>query len=288
MSFPVLDKYLAILSQTPQAGTSVWLDAQGRAEGKYFNCTLTSAFQPIRELNTRRIVGHEAYARSTSVESVGLSLWKILDHAANDDESVELDRLCRMLHAINFFRQTEAGGVDLYLSVHGRLLEAVSTNHGMAFRRILEGLGLPLGKVVLQLPEVKASQGWLLSHVTDNYRHNGFRFAVNVNDAAQALQLPQRVRPDVIKIDARLVAQDDNLLATLRLLEDGQRLGMQIIFKHVENEKVFRCLQQVGRLSGVELLVQGYLLDAPHPSLRATEDASPINAEAGRTLAFNN
>jgi hypothetical protein len=48
-----------------------------------------------------------------------------------------------MLHAINFFRQ--AGQARrLYLNVHDRLLSAVSSNHGHAFRRILDALELPL------------------------------------------------------------------------------------------------------------------------------------------------
>ena len=280
MSFPVFEKYLAILSQSPQVGTSIWLDARGRAQGKYFNCTLTSAYQPIYKLSTRRVIGYEAYARSSSKENAGPSLWKLLDHAANDDESVELDRLCRMLHAINFFRQPEAGESDLYLSVHDRLLTAVSTNHGMAFRRILEGLGLPIGKIVLQLPPVKEHQGWLLNHVADNYRRNGFRLAVNVSNAAEALNLLQRVRPDVIKIDARKVSlQDHDALAALKLLDDAQSLGIQVIFKRIEGAKALDGLQHFSKISGKEMCVQGHLLGLPNTSLREL-DLSCLSAEA--------
>jgi EAL domain-containing protein (putative c-di-GMP-specific phosphodiesterase class I) len=264
MSFPVLSKYLAILEHSPPAGTSVWLDTQGRAQGKYFNCTLTSAFQPIRALDTAQTIGYEAFARSYSENDAGLSLWKILDYAASDDESVELDRLCRMLHAINFFRQAAALDADLYLAVHNRLLNAVSTNHGMAFRRILDGLGLPRNKIVLQLPAVTENQGWLLTYVADNYRRNGFRFSVNVANAAEALGLLARVRPDVIKVDAREIV---DMAANLKLLEIAQQRGIQVVFKRVDGPKALEVLRHLEQASGQVIHAQGYLWDMPDPSL---------------------
>jgi len=112
---------------------------------------MSSAFQPIRQLDSQAVQAYEGLARSVSAQDLGLSLWKLLDHAASDDESIELDRLCRMLHAINFFRQAGDSAADLYLNVHDRLLSAVSSNHGHAFRRILDALELPLERVVLQL-----------------------------------------------------------------------------------------------------------------------------------------
>jgi EAL domain-containing protein (putative c-di-GMP-specific phosphodiesterase class I) len=285
MSFPVLNKYLAILEHSPPAGTSVWLDAQGRAQGKYFNCTLTSAFQPIRILDpvdSVQTIGYEAFARSYSENDAGLSLWKILDHAASDDESVELDRLCRMLHAINFFRQPSAADADLHLAVHNRLLNAVSSNHGIAFRRILEGLGLPHNKIILQLPAVTPHQGWLLSYVADNYRRNGFRFAVNVANAVEALGLLERVRPDVIKVDAREIV---DMAANLKLLEVAQQRGIKIVFKRVDGARALEVLQHLRQTSGQLIHAQGYLWDIPDPSLSdVIAPRMAIDASAGLVL----
>jgi EAL domain-containing protein (putative c-di-GMP-specific phosphodiesterase class I) len=263
MSFPALKKYLARLHST-QADSRVWLDTEGRAQGRYFNTTLTSAFQPIRRLDTDAIVGFEGFARSYSPSDGGLSVWKLLDQAANDDESVELDRLCRMLHAINFFRQPAAEDADLFLSVHARLLAAVDGNHGMAFGRILKMLELPQQKVVLQLPAVAERQGWLLNYVSDNYRRNGFRIAVNVSDTAEAFVLLERVRPDVVKFDARHICAD---AAIARLLEDCAKLNVRVIFKRVENSEAVKVLRQLGASSGQAIYAQGFLWDAPKASL---------------------
>lgn len=268
-----LEHYLARLHSTPQAGMRVWTDAGGRAQGRYFNSTLTSAFQPIRELGTGRIAGYEGFARSYSESDQGLCVWKLLDHAANDDESVELDRLCRMLHSINFFRQPEADGSDLYLSAHARLLAAVDGNHGTAFRRILELLGLPQDRVVLQLPLVPRHQGWLVNYVADNYRRNGFRIAVNVHDAAQGLALLQFTRPEALKLDARAIVQDRE---AEKLLSECARRGIGVIFKRVENAPMLALLEPLAASAGHALLAQGFLWDLPQASLAAERSHSAI------------
>jgi EAL domain-containing protein (putative c-di-GMP-specific phosphodiesterase class I) len=261
MSFPSLEHYLARLYSTTQAQTRVWADANGRAQGRYFNSTLTSAFQSIRVIDSGAIIGYEGFARSYSDSDQGLCIWRLLDHAASDDESVELDRLCRMLHSINFFRQAEAADGDLYLSVHARLLAAVDGNHGTAFSRILKSLELPQPRIVLQLPVIVEHQGWLVNYVADNYRRNGFRIAVNANNATDALTLLERVRPEVIKLDTRETLVDGPVL---RLLSQSQAQGARVIFKRVENTETLNTLSRIAALSGQVIHAQGYLWDLPN------------------------
>ncbi|NHZ39306.1 EAL domain-containing protein [Massilia aquatica] len=261
MPFPTLNTYLAHLSDPDRPASSVWLDSAGRAQGKYFNCTITSAFQPIRALGSSRIVAYEGLARSASAGDAGLSLWKLLDHAASDDESIELDRLCRMLHAINFFRQDAAGQSDLYLNVHDRLLSAVSSNHGHAFKRILDALDLPVGRIVLQLPATTPQQGWLLNYVADNYRRNGFRLALNAASVAQAQAMVAEQRPHAIKLDARYLSGGVSLEA---LLEAARAAGVRLIFKRVESAPALASPEVVADLP---LYAQGFFLDQPQAAL---------------------
>lgn len=112
---------------------AIYFDDYGRAIGQFFRSRLCSVFQIIREGHSLNPVAHEAYVRSFSSDDTGLHIWKLLEHAANDEESIALDRLCRLLHTINYFQQTEFARGDLYLSVHNRLLTAVSGNHGASF-----------------------------------------------------------------------------------------------------------------------------------------------------------
>ncbi|WP_016835625.1 EAL domain-containing protein [Herbaspirillum lusitanum] len=272
MKYQALEKYLARLNGPDGSGgqeSKVWLDAEGRAQGKYFNTTLTSAFQPIRVFGSAgtpdaatpdaTIVAHEGFARSYSEDDSGLHLWRLLDQAASDDESVELDRLCRMLHSINFYRQVDYD-VSLHLSVHARLLAAVDSNHGIAFRRILNLLELPHDKIVLQMPVVTQNQGWLLNYVLDNYRRNGFRLGISAADARDALALLEKVKPDMIKVDARELTDEEG---TEKLLRQAAAHGIRVVFKRVENPVVFARLQDFGGKLGTPVYAQGYLWDTP-------------------------
>lgn len=277
MSFPVLQNYLARLSDAGRAATSIWLDADGKAQGRFFNSTMSSAFQPVRRLDDGRVLAYEGLARSAAAADQGLSLWRLLDHAASDDESIELDRLCRMLHAINFFRQHAADeGADLYLSVHARLLSAVGSNHGHAFQRILDALGLPVARIVLQLPQVTPQQGWLLNYVADNYRRNGFRYAINAGGPGEALALLDRVRPAVVKLDARHLPSDGAEAAahaaqTATLLRRCADDGVRVVFKRLDSAAALAALRGIAGEAGVALLAQGYLLDQPNALLLAPD-----------------
>ncbi|MFZ6872086.1 EAL domain-containing protein [Undibacterium sp. Di27W] len=263
-----LQNYLSRLQST-LATTNLWLDEQGRARGRYFNSTLTSAFQAIRAGDDGRIVAYEAYARSYASDDQGLNIWKLLENAANDDESVELDRLCRLLHTLNFYRQPESAKLDLYLSVHSRLLAAVEGNHGMAFRRILDVLELPHQDIVLQLPLITPSQRWVLTHVAENYRRNGFRIGLHASSLEQAADLLERIRPASIKVDISL-ANDEQ--AQVRLLEQADRGQCHIIFRRIENQKRLQALR-AGNQTASPYLLQGFLFDLPKAALLSRDEA---------------
>jgi EAL domain-containing protein (putative c-di-GMP-specific phosphodiesterase class I) len=275
MPFPALNDYLQRLSDPSRPPAPVWVSANGQVQGRFFNCVLTSAFQQILDVDGG-VLGFEGLARGVSEADAGLSLWRMLDHAADDDESVELDRLCRMLHAINFFRQNVGGATDLYVSVHDRLLSGVSSNHGYAFQRILAALGLPIGQIVLQLPAVSPARRWLVNYVADNYRRNGFRLALNVATPAEAFEVIGQVAPFAVKIDAR-VLEGDHALGNL--LELAHAAGTKVIFRRVESASTFATLERASRDTGVPAYVQGNLIDPPSATLSADTAYLPAPPE---------
>ncbi|SHG64648.1 EAL domain-containing protein [Massilia sp. CF038] len=264
MSYPALIAYLARLSDPTGAPSTLWLNPQGQAEGRFFNCTLTSAFQPVRDVASGELRAYEAVARNAEPADESPSLWRQLDHAASDDESVELDRLCRMLHAINFFRQADGKQTDLYLSVHDRLLSAVSINHGHAFRRILDALGLPADRVVLQLPAVSPNQRWLLNYVTDNYKRNGFRMALNLTAPERATELLTQVQPAALRIDADKVSDDDTLA---RLITLAHKHEVNLIVRKVQTLETIGQLVRISGALGLPVQAQGYAIAPPRESI---------------------
>lgn len=283
-----LQNYLSRLRHS-MASSHLWLDEQGRARGRYFNASLTSAFQAIRSGVDHQIVAYEAYARSYDPGDQGLNIWKLLEYVANDDESVELDRLCRLLHTLNFYRQQPEPGLDLYLSVHSRLLAAVEGNHGNAFRRILNTLEIPHEQIILQLPLITPSQRWVLTHVSENYRRNGFRIGVNASTLEQAGDLLDRIRPDAIKID---ISAANHAPAQISLLQRADQAQCNIIFRRIENEARLLSLQQANDTAS-PYLVQGFLFDLPKATLvgqavvlpAATSHVSATVAATGAELS---
>ena len=262
-----LDAYLERLREAgPDA--SLRTARNGKVVGRFFQSTLTSVFQAVREIESGHAVAFEGYIRNDAEGDRGLSPWRVLDQAASDADSIALDRLCRVLHAVNFFRQSESVGRDLYLSVDTRLLSGVGSNHGMAFLQVLRRLDLPQRQIVLQLPAVPEEQNWLLNYVSDNYRHNGFRLAVRANDLRHAMYLLDHVRPDAIKLDARHAAQGGEALALLR---DTAGRGVKLVFGKVDAGAVAQPLAELAQASGLAVFAQGFLLDPPGSAVAAAQ-----------------
>lgn len=288
MSHPVLVSYL---ERAALAGIDapIRTDAEGRVVGRFVNATLTSAFQPVREIGSARIAAFEGFvrshARSATASSfdhdAGLSPWKVLDRAADYTESIVLDRLCRVLHATNFFRQPQSAGQDLYLSVDARLLSGVGSNHGMAFLNILRQLELPQGQIVLQLPLVSNEQRWLLNYVSDNYRRNGFRLAARAADLRHALHLLDHVRPDIVKLDGRLAL---SIAETQSFLTEAAQRAVKPVFTRVDSLEVAKALGELAQRTGLAVFAQGFLWDRPHASLAVAAARHAAGANAAPEL----
>ena len=254
MTTAALRDYLAQLAKPARPDPRMWLNDHGQAEGRFFNCSLTSAFQPLRETGTGRTVAYEAVVRHVDEHSANLSLWRMLDQAASDDESVELDRLCRMLHAINFFRQSDAADSALLVNVHNRLLSSVSSNHGYAFRRILDALELPVERIVLQLPEATPGQRWLLGYVSDNYKRNGMRMAMHLPNLAAARDILSLTQPALARIHASAIGSDVELHQLLALTGE---FGVQLVVKHIDTAAQLALVARVSAAAGAPVWTQG-------------------------------
>jgi EAL domain-containing protein (putative c-di-GMP-specific phosphodiesterase class I) len=267
MAYAALQKYITHLYTTKSTNTNIWINDAEQAQGRYFQSTLTSVFQAIRSSFALQVVGYQGLARSylsNQETSEGLSLWRLLDHAANDDESIELDRLCRLVHAINFYRQPQAFGQDLYLNVHSRLLAAIQQNHGASFRHILDTLELPHQHIVLELPAITANQRWIMTHVADNYRRNGFRIALNLSTIEQGIELVKQGYVDAVKLDSSACT---DLVALTKLLKVTEKNKTNVIIKRLDNEQQYRALEQLSQQLQQEIMLQGFLFDQPASSL---------------------
>ncbi|MCG2584354.1 EAL domain-containing protein [Massilia sp. TS11] len=274
MKHPILQAYLERLANAAGTNSSLWRAPDGVTQGRFFKATLTSAFQPIRSFDGGKLLGFDALVRSGPDGAAGLSPFKLLDGAASEEESIHLDRLCRTLHAINFFRQADEQSGELYLRVHDRLLAAVDSNHGYAFLRILQALELPIHRIVLALPATSPTQAWLLNYVADNYRRNGFRLAVQAASIAGAADAVERIRPAAIKLDASIVSDP---LALRDLILACRSNAARLIVKRVESLATLDQLALAAEGAETSVAVQGFAIGAANAELLG---AAPLPAAA--------
>ena len=195
--------------------------ASCRVAGRFLGSEIASAFQPVARLDAAGppvVTAAQALARVHADSGAELSPWNLFALAASDEQLVLLDRRCRIVHTLNFFAAAESATLSLLLNVHPRLLPAVASDHGRAFRRVLDSLAIEAQRVVIVLPPLVSNQLDLQCQVAASYRINGFRVAAAVDDPLLLQALFARQPVDVVRIESHRLASGpwrDGLSAAL-------------------------------------------------------------------------
>jgi len=238
--------------------------------GHFFNSWLSSVFQPVFGLSEHRIAGHAAYIRSTTEGKSVLSPWKAFALTEGDALLVRFDRLCRVIHALNYFSNTSQG--DLFVTVQPRLLESVKDDHGRAFERILHIIGVETSRVVIEIPTEVNRDSRLLKHVISNYRSRGYRIAINhsvtTEDWIAELASLYPLFPHIVRLEASAL---ERRYGTESLVDAVHHFGALVLVHDIETAQQKRVAVE----SGADLL-QGRALGLP---LRAIETAVPAMME---------
>lgn len=176
--------------------------------GHFARLRLHSHFQPLLDAVTLQPLAHEALLRPLDPDSGAyLPPSAAFACARTPQEAVYLDRLCRVVHALNFVRQ-QPGRQLLFLNVSGRHLAAVAQEHGAAFERLLALCGLQPQQVVLEILEASVDQLELLQTALQAYRKRGFRIAMD-DFGCQHSNFDRlwQLTPDLVKLDRHLIQQ---------------------------------------------------------------------------------
>ena len=227
---PLTRTFLERLPDRKTPGRQLHRQEDGRIVGDWVGFQLSSAFQPI-VAEGGRIAGWEAFLRSAGGDDQGLSPWTLFSTATDDARLIALDRLARTVHLLNALVSGLPG--QLFLNVHGRLLAAVGDDHGRAFRRVVDALGVRPDKIVIETPVEASSQPDLLAFVLRNYRSNGFRVAVNVDSVLQWQDIASLVHPHFVKIDSRKLGSGEEARARLAWLH-SLREDASVIVTRIE------------------------------------------------------
>lgn len=238
------------------------------AVGHFDELRLHSAFQPLLRAATMRPVAYEALLRARESSGEAISPALAFAYPATSDDIVYFDRLCRMVHVVNFVRQA-APRECLFLNVDGRQLMTVDGGtHGSAFETLLTYCGLKPAQVVLEIVESRIDDLDRLVEAVSDYQSRGYRVAID-DFGCQDSNFDRLwlLSPDYVKLDRNLIAQSMiNPRAKLilpKLVEIIHDLGAQVVGEGIETED-----QHAMAVDSAVDLLQGFFYARPHPSLQ--------------------
>jgi EAL domain-containing protein (putative c-di-GMP-specific phosphodiesterase class I) len=241
------------------------LASDGRVLGKYYGAYIATAFQPWRNPADGSIVAYEAYARSHSKNGSDLSPWQLFADAAVDTDLVTLDRLCRTVHALNYFGGSEVAQ-PLVLNIDARLLRAVPERHGEFFGKMLSLLGVSPSRIVIEIHTSRLLDLTRLKQILSSYRRHGFSVAVNAESVIHARSLAHLLAPDLLMIYASALSPD----ALVRQVESLHDAGVRVGVKHIETAETWEAA-----VAGGINWIQGFHLDRPAANLLEFPEAKP-------------
>ncbi|MCF2134747.1 MULTISPECIES: EAL domain-containing protein [Mycetohabitans] len=253
---PSLPELVAAAVRHPYFAERVLLHAGATAHGRHNGLELTSQYQPIFDVGSRGFaqslaadahaadrfgddIGYQARTQAASAGAERTPVRDPFDSTVDDQDLVALDRLSRLVHAINFFGVQRSG--LLFLNVHERLLKSVKYDHGRHFSTVLVSLGLNPARVVIELPEMAVAHRTFLGYLTKSYQSYGFKVAGNLPNAGQILSVSDMARLDFIKMNSGSALRD---AVVKPLVSYASRLKIPLIFTHVMDEAQFELLQQ--------------------------------------------
>ena len=223
-------------------------------------------YEPIVNLTTREILGHEALVRGP---------WKSDLHSPNQlfqlaEETglvFELDCLCRRT-ALRGARGLEAGR-KLFLNCLPTAIHDPAFR-GDVLRQTLQDLRLRPEDMVFEISERESIDNFtIFREARDHYKDLGFQIALDDTGVAYgSLEAVMELAPDFIKVDMSLVRGIDTdpprqeLLRALHAV--AGKLGGQIIAEGIETSEELEALQRLGIPYG-----QGYLFGRAAPLRRA-------------------
>lgn len=235
-----------------------------RVRGHFDGMTLDSVYQPLFAADTLRPRAFEALLRPTGPDGSPWAPPRAFAACRDRSAVVAFDRLCRVLHVLNFTGQTVVPG-ELWLNVSADHLVNVRGEHGQVFEALLKLCGLTPGDVVLEILESRIDDLAHLSRAVNSYRQRGYRVALDDFGARHSnFDRLWMLEPDIVKLDRAMIVQGvENARARRilpRLIDIIHELGAVAVCEGIETAEQLA----LARGAGADL-VQGYFLSRPGP-----------------------
>ncbi|AKJ30317.1 EAL domain-containing protein [Caldimonas brevitalea] len=224
-------------------------------------------FQPIYSLSHRRAVGHEALLRAQDGAGNPVSPLQVLASAAALGELLEVDRVCRWLHANNFASQRR-GDHWLFVNVHPAVFARGPQRGTRAFfNHLSEETGLKPSDIVLEVTEEAIGEDERFGQAVALARELGCLLALDDFGAGHSnFDRVWNIRPEIVKLDRSVVrraAQEPRVARVVaQMVSLLHECGALVVCEGIETlDEGYLALE-----SDVDF-VQGYLFGRPAPDL---------------------
>jgi EAL domain-containing protein (putative c-di-GMP-specific phosphodiesterase class I) len=249
---------------------------EGRWKARQGDFLLDSVFQPVFSFPHRRAVGYEALLRVTDTHGQPLSPLSYFQQIAGFDHHWESDRLCRLLHVHNFIAQTAGDDGWLFLNIHPAVF-IQGAGHLPAVEgsvQVLDALGLPLHRVVLEVTEDVMAQESDFALAVTNARSTGCLLALDDFGAGHSnFDRVWHLHPEIVKLDRSLLRRAVQSPRVARVLGQMVSLlhecGSLVLLEGVETRD-----EAMLALDADVDMVQGFAFGRPKPGTLGPRGAS--------------
>ena len=181
----------------------------GTIAAQFLQSRLTTAFQPIVRAVDRGIAGHQALLRVYDEGGKPVAPWSLFAQASRDAMLIQLDRLSRAVHALNYFPDQRPG-------------------------RMLVVNVVPASRVAIALSATTLDDPVTFVRAAIAYRIRGFRLVAQLHSEATAdLEHVFLADPHYVALDAPEPSRSDE---TRRVVEALARRGIHTIARRIEDE----------------------------------------------------
>lgn len=215
------------------------LREEGLTHAHFGEFKLHSAFQPIYSLSHERVIGYEALIRGNRAGQ-SVTPWEIFSSTSGFEQTVQLDRLCRIIHIRNF-QQHINDNAWLFLNINPKVV--VGGRHfGSFFGELLESTGIPPQRIVVEILENAIKDEELLAETVAYYRNMGCLIALDDFGSGHSnFDRIMRIQPDIVKMDTQMIRQAGSNVVARRimpnLVEMLHEAGCLVLMEGVETEE---------------------------------------------------
>ncbi|MBV8380633.1 MAG: GGDEF domain-containing protein [Paucibacter sp.] len=225
---------------------------------------LRTLFQPIVQLDSGLVFGHEALARGPAGSPLEFPD-ALFAAGRQEDLSVELEQFCALQALTDWAREGLPG--KLLINMSASALAGTFTD-ARAERNLslLAALEVDPSRVMIELTEhERVNDIGELGRAILRLRQSGVGIALDdFGDGRSSLRLWSEIQPDIVKIDKYftqdLPAHPGKLQTFRALLQLAETFGAQLVAEGIEHAEELRVLRDLGVSYG-----QGWFLGRPSP-----------------------